>query len=178
MPTTNTIKNRSDEFAGKVAFITGAGSGIGRATALAVADRGAAVSIADVSAEASRDVADEIVHAGGQALGLSCDVTSSTDVQTALQQTVEAFGRLDFAFNNAGIEQPPTPLADITEDQWQRVLDIDLRGVFLHLYQNQLNVPHVPSCDGQHVIIYRAEPASESARRLEELRSRSTRGRG
>lgn len=48
----------------------------------------------------------------------------------------------------------------------------------LHLYQNQLNVPHVPSCDGQHVIIYRAEPASESARRLEELRSRSTRGRG
>ena len=124
MPTTNTINNRSDEFAGKVAFITGAGSGIGRATALAFADRGAAVSIADVSAEASRAVADEIVHAGGQALGLSCDVTSSTDVQTALQQTVEAFGRLDFAFNNAGIEQPPTPLADITEDQWQRVLDI------------------------------------------------------
>ena len=52
-------------------------------------------------------------------------------MQTALRQTVEAFGRLDFAFNNAGIEQPPTPLADITEDQWQRVLDIDLRGVFL-----------------------------------------------
>ena len=178
MPISTTNNSRNDEFAGKVAFITGAGSGIGRATALAFAARGAAVAIADVSAEASRDVADEIVRTGGQALGLTCDVTVSSNVQTALRQTTEAFGRLDFAFNNAGIEQPPTPLADITEDQWQRVLDIDLRGVFLHLYQNQLNVPHVPSCDGQHVIIYRAEPASESARRLEELRSRSTRGRG
>jgi NAD(P)-dependent dehydrogenase (short-subunit alcohol dehydrogenase family) len=130
MPVT-TNNSRNDEFAGKVAFITGAGSGIGRATALAFADRGAAVAIADVSAEASRGVAEEIVRTGGQALGLACDVTVSGDVQTALRQTVEAFGRLDFAFNNAGIEQPPTPLADITEDQWQRVLDIDLRGVFL-----------------------------------------------
>ena len=131
MPVTTTSNSRNDEFAGKVAFITGAGSGIGRATALAFADRGAAVVIADVSAEASRGVAEEIVRTGGQALGLACDVTVSDDVQTALRQTVEAFGRLDFAFNNAGIEQPPTPLADITEDQWQRVLDIDLRGVFL-----------------------------------------------
>ena len=66
----STINNQSErEFAGKVAFVTGAGSGIGRATALAFADRGAAVSIADVSAEASRDVADEIVRTGGQALG-------------------------------------------------------------------------------------------------------------
>ena len=149
MPTPNTLNNQSDEFAGKVAFITGAGSGIGRATALAFADRGAAVSIADVSAEASRDVADEIVHAGGQALGLSCDVTSSTDVQTALQQTVEAFGRLDFAFNNAGIEQPPTPLADITEDQWQRVLDIDLRGVFLCM---KYEIPLVLAAGGGAII--------------------------
>ena len=149
MPTPNTLNNQSDEFAGKVAFITGAGSGIGRATALAFADRGAAVSIADVSAEASRAVADEIVHAGGQALGLSCDVTSSTDVQTALQQTVEAFGRLDFAFNNAGIEQPPTPLADITEDQWQRVLDIDLRGVFLCM---KYEIPLVLAAGGGAII--------------------------
>ena len=149
MPTPNTLNNQSDEFAGKVAFITGAGSGIGRATALAFADRGAAVSIADVSAEASRDVADEIVRAGGQALGLSCDVTSSSDVQTALQQTVEAFGRLDFAFNNAGIEQPPTPLADITEEQWQRVLDIDLRGVFLCM---KYEIPLILAAGGGAII--------------------------
>src|SRR3954469_3497994 len=131
MPLSTTGNSQNHEFAGKVGFITGAGSGIGRATALAFADRGAAVAIADVSAEASRRVAEEIVRTGGQALGFACAVPVSSDVQTALRQTVEAFGRLDFAFNSAGIEQPPTPLADITEDQWQRVLDIDLRGVFL-----------------------------------------------
>jgi len=75
--------------------------------AQAFADRGAPVAITDVSAEASRGVADEIVRTGGQALALTCDVTVSSDVQTALRQSTEAFGRLDFAFNNAGIEQPP-----------------------------------------------------------------------
>lgn len=149
MPTTSTISNQSDEFAGKVAFVTGAGSGIGRASALAFADRGAAVSIADVSAEASRAVAEEIVNAGGRALGLLCDVTSSTDVQTALQQTVDAFGRLDFAFNNAGIEQPPTPLVDITEDQWQRVLDVDLRGVFFCM---KYEIPLILAAGGGAII--------------------------
>lgn len=149
MPTPNTLSNQSDEFAGKVAFVTGAGSGIGRATALAFAARGAAVAMADVSAEAIRAVANEIVRTGGKALGLSCDVTSSTDVQTTLQQTVEAFGRLDFAFNNAGIEQQPTPLADITEDQWQRVLDIDLRGVFLCM---KFEIPLILAAGGGAII--------------------------
>jgi len=82
-------------------------------------------------------------------LGLTCDVTSSSDVQTALRQTVEAFGRLDFAFNNAGIEQAPTPLADITEDQWQRVLDIDLRGVFLCM---KYEIPLVLAAGGGAII--------------------------
>ena len=121
----------SQGFAGKAAFVTGAGSGIGRATALAFAARGAAVAVVDVSGAACRDVADEIVRAGGHAIGLTCDVTVSSDVQTALRQTIDAFGRLDFAFNNAGIEQPPTPLADISEEQWERVLDVDLCGIFL-----------------------------------------------
>jgi len=149
MPISTTSNSANDEFAGKVAFVTGAGSGIGRATALAFAARGAAVAIADVSAGASRDVADEIVRTGGQALGLPCDVTVSSDVQTALRQTVEAFGRLDFAFNNAGIEQAPTPLADITEDQWQRVLDIDLRGVFLCM---KYEIPLVLAAGGGAII--------------------------
>jgi NAD(P)-dependent dehydrogenase (short-subunit alcohol dehydrogenase family) len=82
-------------------------------------------------------------------LGLTCDVTVSSDVQTALRQTVEAFGRLDFAFNNAGIEQAPTPLADITEDQWQRVLDIDLRGVFLCM---KYEIPLVLAAGGGAII--------------------------
>ena len=149
MPISTTNNSRNDEFAGKVAFVTGAGSGIGQATALAFAARGAAVAIADVSAGASRDVADEIGRTGGQALGLTCDVTVSSDVQTALRQTTEAFGRLDFAFNNAGIEQAPTPLADITEDQWQRVLDIDLRGVFLCM---KYEIPLVLAAGGGAII--------------------------
>src|SRR3954463_3657161 len=107
MPLSTTGNSQNHEFAGKAAFKTGAGSGIGRATAQAFADRGAAVAIADVSAEASRGVAEEIVGTGGQSLGLAGDVTVSGDVQTALRQTVEAFGRLDFAFNNAGIASNP-----------------------------------------------------------------------
>ena len=70
-------------------------------------------------------------------------------MQTALRQTVEALGRLDFAFNNAGIEQPPTPLADITEDQWQRVLDIDLRGVFLCM---KYEIPLILAAGGGAII--------------------------
>ena len=110
------------------------------------------MAIADVSAEASRDVADEIVRTGGQALGLTCDVTVSSNVQTALRQTTEAFGRLDFAFNNAGIEQAPTPLADITEDQWQRVLDIDLRGFPLHEVRDPADPGRRGRRDHQHVL--------------------------
>lgn len=139
----------SQEFAGKVAFVTGAGSGIGRATALAFAARGAAVAVVDVSAAAGRDVADEIARAGGQAIGLTCDVTVSSDVQTALRQTTDAFGRLDFAFNNAGIEQPPTPFADISEEQWERVLDVDLRGIFLCM---KYEIPLIQAAGGGAIV--------------------------
>ena len=148
--TVSTASNSQiEEFAGKVAFITGAGSGIGAATVKAFAARGASVVVADLSAHNSRDVADEVVRAGGRALALTCDVTSGTDVQTALHQTVEAFGRLDFAFNNAGIEQPPTPLADITEEQWQRVVDVDLRGVFLCM---KYEIPLILAAGGGAII--------------------------
>jgi NAD(P)-dependent dehydrogenase (short-subunit alcohol dehydrogenase family) len=126
-----TTSAATDAFAGKVAFITGAGSGIGRATALAFAARGAAIAVADVSADHSRNTAEAVAEAGGRAIALECDVTSSRDVRAALDTTIDAFGRLDFAFNNAGIEQPATPIADISEEQWERVVDVDLRGVFL-----------------------------------------------
>ncbi len=72
-----------------------------------------------------------IQQAGGTALALSCDVTKSDDVKSAVDRTVQAFGRLDFAFNNAGIEQPTKPLVEVTEDEWDRLLDVELRGVFL-----------------------------------------------
>jgi NAD(P)-dependent dehydrogenase (short-subunit alcohol dehydrogenase family) len=120
-------------FTGKVAFITGAATGIGRATALAFARQGASVVVADVSEQDNHETARMIDEAGGRALAVRCDVTSSDEVKAALDQTIKAFGHLDIAFNNAGVEQDTKPLADLTEAEWDRVLGIDLRGMFLCL---------------------------------------------
>src|SRR3954449_13338212 len=125
--------NEDGDFAGKVAFVTGAASGIGRAAALAFASEGAGVVVADVADEGSRETVRLIEHAGGRAVPVRCDVTRSQDVQEALQTAVDAFGRLDVAFNNAGVEQEPKPAAETTDDEWDRVLAINLRGVFLCL---------------------------------------------
>jgi NAD(P)-dependent dehydrogenase (short-subunit alcohol dehydrogenase family) len=114
-----------------VAFITGAGSGIGRVTALAFARQGANVAVADVSEPYLRETARLIEERGGRALPVRCDVTRAEEVRGALDRAIAAFGRLDFAFNNAGVEQPLKPTADLTEAEWDRIIDIDLRGVFL-----------------------------------------------
>src|SRR5256884_894632 len=119
------------DFTGKVAFVTGAANGIGRAAALAFAREGASVVVADVSEQGNQETARMIEEAGGRALAIRCDVTRTEDVKAALDKAVEAFGRLDFAFNNAGVEQATAPLADITEEEWDRIISIDLRGVFL-----------------------------------------------
>jgi NAD(P)-dependent dehydrogenase (short-subunit alcohol dehydrogenase family) len=115
----------------RVAFVTGAAGGIGQATAVAFAKQGASVAVADLSADSVRDTVGMIEEHGGKALALRCDVTSDEDVAAALHRTVDIFGRLDYAFNNAGIEQPITPAADITDDDWTRILDVNTRGVFL-----------------------------------------------
>jgi NAD(P)-dependent dehydrogenase (short-subunit alcohol dehydrogenase family) len=119
------------DFTGKVAFVTGAANGIGRAAALAFARAGASVVVADVSEQNNRDTARMIQELGKQALAVTCDVRRNEDVQRALNATIETFGRLDFAFNNAGIEYAIKPVVDITEEEWDRIIDIDLRGVFL-----------------------------------------------
>jgi NAD(P)-dependent dehydrogenase (short-subunit alcohol dehydrogenase family) len=119
-------------FTGKVAFVTGAASGIGRAAALAFTREGASVVAADVSEQGNQETARLIEEQGGRALALRCDVTQAKDVKSALAKTVEAFGRLDFAFNNAGIEpRKAAPAADYDEEEWNRIIDINLRGVFL-----------------------------------------------
>ena len=118
-------------YMGKVAFVTGAGSGIGRATALAFAREGASVVVADVSEQANQQTARMIEELGGRALAVRCDVTRTDDVRGALEKTIETFGRLDVAFNNAGIEYKIQPAAEVTEAEWDRIIDIDLRGVFL-----------------------------------------------
>jgi NAD(P)-dependent dehydrogenase (short-subunit alcohol dehydrogenase family) len=125
------------EFAGKVAFVTGAGSGIGRATAVAFAAAGAAVVVADVSEQGNRETGRLIEDQGARVLAVRCDVTSGHDVKMALDHAVSAFGRLDIAFNNAGVEQPVGPAAEVSEEEWDRIVDINLRGVFLCM-KNQI----------------------------------------
>src|SRR6188472_3240235 len=121
-------------FADRVAFITGGANGIGRAAALAFARAGANVAVADLAEEANQETADLIEQLGGKAVAVRCDVTKAEDVQAALEKAVETFGRLDFAFNNAGIEQATKQAAaEISEEEWDRIIAVNLRGVFLCL---------------------------------------------
>ncbi|WP_043338079.1 glucose 1-dehydrogenase [Belnapia moabensis] len=125
------MTQRDGTLAGKVAFVTGAANGIGRATALAFAREGASVAVTDVADEGNRETARMIEALGGRALALRCDVARAADIEAALAAAAEAFGRVDIAFNNAGIEQPIRATAEIGEEEWDRIHRIDLRGVFL-----------------------------------------------
>ena len=125
------MENQTGQYAGRVAFITGAASGIGRAAALAFAREGANVVAADLSEEGNRETVRLLDQQGGRALAVRCDVTQSQNVKAALDHTREAFGRLDFAFNNAGIEpRQPAPTADYEETEWNQIFDTNLRGMF------------------------------------------------
>jgi len=121
----------SNRFPGKIAFITGAASGIGRATAVAFAREGARVAVLDRTEDALRHTADAIKDAGGEVLVIGCDVSVPAQVEAAVARTVETFGRLDIAFNNAGIENKAAPVHEIELDEWDRILNINLRGTFV-----------------------------------------------
>lgn len=125
------LPNSNGNFTGKVAFVTGAANGIGRATALAFAREGVNVVVADISEQGNQETARMIEDLGGRSLALKCNVTQSEDVKAALDKTIETFGRLDFAFNNAGVEQKNAATAEIEAQEWDRIVDINLRGVFL-----------------------------------------------
>jgi NAD(P)-dependent dehydrogenase (short-subunit alcohol dehydrogenase family) len=116
---------------GKVALVTGASSGIGRATALAFARGGADVVVADVLEQGGAQTAAMVEELGGRALFVKCDVSQGADVKDMMRQTIEKFGRLDYAFNNAGIEGKQAPTADCSDENWDRVIDINLKGVWL-----------------------------------------------
>lgn len=116
---------------GKIALVTGAGSGIGRAAALAFARAGATVVVADVVADGGKETVRLIEQAGGECLFVEGDVSNAADVQTIVQTAVDRYGRLDCAFNNAGIEGAQAPTAECTEDNWDRVIKINLKGAWL-----------------------------------------------
>lgn len=118
-------------FSGKVAFVTGAASGIGRATAIAFAVEGARVAILDRSGDALSETAAAVRNADGDVLAIACDVSKPEQVEAAVARVVERFGRLDIAFNNAGVENKAAPLHEIELEEWDRILDINLRGTFV-----------------------------------------------
>ncbi|MCX4768205.1 SDR family NAD(P)-dependent oxidoreductase [Streptomyces sp. NBC_01285] len=118
------------DFTGQVAFVTGASSGMGLAAARAFAEAGAAVGLADINENAVTAAVKDLTGAGYQALALVCDVSDEAQVAAAVDRTVETFGRLDMAYNNAGIMPPPTDAADEPADQFDRVQNINLRGIW------------------------------------------------
>jgi NAD(P)-dependent dehydrogenase (short-subunit alcohol dehydrogenase family) len=122
--------NPTYDFGGQVAFVTGASSGMGLATARAFAEHGAAVALADIDEKALQAATDELAAAGHQVLAVVCDVSDEHQVAAAVERTVATFGRLDMAFNNAGIMIPPSDAADEPSENFDRVDAINLRGVW------------------------------------------------
>jgi 3-oxoacyl-[acyl-carrier protein] reductase len=115
---------------GRVAFVTGAGRGIGAATALRMAEEGARVALADVDTEGCQQVAAELSQIGSEGLVLRCDVTDSAIVQEAVDKTASHFGRLDILVNNAGVVRDNL-LFKMPEDDWETVMNVHLKGAFL-----------------------------------------------
>jgi NAD(P)-dependent dehydrogenase (short-subunit alcohol dehydrogenase family) len=122
--------NPTYDFAGQVALVTGASSGMGLATTQAFAEAGASVVLADINENAVRAATDELTAAGHQALGVVCDVSDEAQVAAVVERAVATFGRLDMAFNNAGIMIPRSDAADEPADNFDRVNAINLRGVW------------------------------------------------
>jgi NAD(P)-dependent dehydrogenase (short-subunit alcohol dehydrogenase family) len=115
---------------GKVALVTGGASGIGRAAALIMAREGARVMVSDVLEEAGEETAHLIKQSQGEARFFKCDVSNKDSVEEMVAKTIEAFGRLDCAFNNAGIEGKPAATLDCTEEGWERTIAVNLTGVW------------------------------------------------
>lgn len=115
----------------KVALVTGAASGIGRATALAFAREGARVVVSDMDTDGGNETVEQITAQNGEAFFVKTDVSVSAEVQHLVQQTVERYGRLDYACNNAGIGGEMAPTAEYSEESWNKVIGVNLTGVWL-----------------------------------------------
>ncbi len=119
------------KFTGKVAVVTGGSFGIGRATAVAFARHGAKVVVADWIEDKEQETIKLIKAAGSEALFIQCDVSKEADVKIMIDKIIEQFGRLDYAFNNAGIEGATSATRDCTEENWDKTININLKGIWL-----------------------------------------------
>ena len=133
----------------RVAFITGGASGIGEGTARRFAQEGASVVLADVQNEQGERVRSEIEAAGGQALYVECDVSDPASVEAAINAAVERFGKLDIVFANAGINGVWTPVDELQPEEWDRTIDINLKGTYLTVH---FAVPHLKQNGGSIII--------------------------
>lgn len=124
------VRGPRDEFDGKVAFISGGASGIGRAVALDLAARGTKVVIADIQPVEADDLVEQITESGGRAIAIACDVRDDDAVASAIEYTVKTFSHLDIAINAAGIGGPEVRTAEYQPADWDRVIDVNLNGVW------------------------------------------------
>lgn len=131
---------RTNGLEDKVAIVTGASSGIGRATALAFARAGTKVVVSDIDAERGNEVVQAIKKEGGDARFIPANVANADEVEALVRLTVEAYGRLDFACNNAGIGGASAPTGEYTLDDWHTVIDVNLNGVF---YSMRYQIPEM-----------------------------------
>ncbi len=134
---------------GKVALITGGGSGIGEATARLFAQRGARVVILGRTEDELQEVVDDIQKEGGKAACVVADISNPQEMETAISDTVEQFGRLDVVFANAGINGVWAPLEDLTPEEWQKTIDVNLNGTF---YTVKYAVPHLKKRGGSVIV--------------------------
>ena len=137
------------QFDGKVALVTGGSSGIGRVTALAFASEGAQVTIADVNVAEGEETVRMIREAGGEATFVRADVSKAADVETLVERTVERYGGLDCAFNNAGVDNFHAPVGEFLEEEWDRVVTTNLKGVMLCL---RYEIPRMLSLGGGAIV--------------------------
>ncbi len=133
----------------KVAFITGAGSGIGKATALLFAQEGAKVVAMSRTLEEIQETVDQITETGGLAIAAECDISKSESIQNAVKQTVEAFGGIDIVFANAGINGVWAPIEEISDEDFDKTIDINLKGTFMTL---KYTFPHLKKRGGSVLV--------------------------